>query len=268
MKVVIQDDAPAVARYGADIFREQLQKQPASVFGLATGSTPLSLYRELINSTRRGEISFSKVRSFNLDEYMDLAPQHPQSYRAFMDRELFNQIDIDTANTMVPPGDAANPLTACSEYENAIAAAGGIDIQLLGIGRNGHIGFNEPTSCLASRTRVKTLTRQTIDDNARFFDAGEFQPQLSITMGIGTIMEAKLVMLLATGKSKANAIKDMVEGPVSAWCPASALQMHPSTVVIVDEEAASELSDPEFFKHIEQQNQALLARLKSRRYPS
>ncbi|QFU76804.1 glucosamine-6-phosphate deaminase [Halioglobus maricola] len=263
MKVVILEDAAAVAHYGADIFREQLGKKPASVFGLATGSTPLSLYRELIRSNQQGDISFAQVQSFNLDEYMDLAPDHPQSYRHFMNREFFDHIDIDPARTHVPPGNAPNPLTACDEYETAIAAAGGIDIQLLGIGRNGHIGFNEPTSCLSSRTRVKTLTRETIEDNARFFSADEHQPQLSITMGIGTIMEAKLVVLLATGASKAEAIRAMVEGPVAAWCPASALQMHPSTVVIVDEEAASGLTNPGFFKHIEEQNQALLARLKA-----
>lgn len=263
MKVVILDDAAAVAKYGADLFREQLGKKPDSVFGLATGSTPLKLYQELIESNRKGEISFAEVHSFNLDEYMGLEAGHPQSYRHFMNREFFEHIDINPAHTHVPPGDAENPLTACQEYEQAIAAAGGIDIQLLGIGRNGHIGFNEPTSCLVSRTRVKTLTRETIDDNARFFSEDEFQPQLSITMGIGTIMEAKLVVLLATGESKAEAIHAMVEGPVSAWCPASALQMHPSTVVIVDEAAASGLTDPAFFKHIEEQNQALLARLKA-----
>lgn len=263
MKVVILDNASAVARYGADIFREQLQKKPDSVFGLATGSTPLSLYRELIESNRQGDISFAKAHSFNLDEYMDLPAEHPQSYRQFMNREFFDHIDIDPTNARVPPGDASNPLTACVEYEEAIRSVGGIDIQLLGIGRNGHIGFNEPTSCLTSRTRVKTLTQETIQDNARFFAEDEVQPQLSITMGIGTIMEARLVVLLATGKSKANAIKQMVEGPVSAWCPASALQMHPATVVIVDEEAANGLTNPSFFKHIEQQNQALLARLKS-----
>jgi glucosamine-6-phosphate deaminase len=262
MKVVILDEPRAVANYGVDIFRSQLHAKPASVFGLATGSTPLSLYRELIESNQRGEISFRQVHTFNLDEYMDLAPDHPQSYRQFMDREFFDHIDIDTANTCVPPGDASNPITACEEYERAIAAAGGIDIQLLGIGRNGHIGFNEPTSCLTSRTRVKTLTEETIEDNARFFKEGEYQPQLSITMGIGTIMEARLVILLATGEGKADAVKAMVEGPVSAWCPASALQMHPSTVLIVDEAAASKLTNPDFFKHIERQNQALLNRLK------
>ena len=263
MKVVILENAASVARYGADIFLEQLKKKPTSVFGLATGSTPLSLYRELIASNQQGEVSFAGVRTFNLDEYMDLAPEHPQSYRQFMNREFFDHIDIKPGNTQVPPGDAENPLIACQEYEDAIRSAGGIDIQLLGIGRNGHIGFNEPTSCLSSRTRVKTLTRETIDDNARFFSEDEFQPQLSITMGIGTIMEARLVVLLATGRSKARAVRAMVEGPVSAWCPASALQMHPSTVVIVDEDAAGELTDPAFFKHIEKQNQALLARLQA-----
>jgi glucosamine-6-phosphate deaminase len=261
MKVVILEDPTAVACYGLDIFRQQLATRPDSVFGLATGSTPLSLYKELIASNRRGEISFREVKTFNLDEYMDLPPDHLQSYRYFMDREFFSQIDIDRNNTRVPPGDADNPLLACRAYEEAIRNAGGIDIQLLGIGRNGHIGFNEPSSCLTSRTRVKTLTAETIADNARFFEAGEFQPQLSITMGIGTIMEARLVVLLATGDSKADAVKAMIEGPVSAWCPASALQMHPSTVVIIDEAAAGRLSNPEFFKHIEKHNQALLQRL-------
>lgn len=261
MKVVILDDAAAVARYGADLIREQLRNKPDSVLGLATGSTPLSLYRELIKSNQRGEISFAGVRTFNLDEYMDLPADHRQSYRFFMDREFFDHIDIRLQDTRVPPGDADNPISACREYEEAIQAAGGIDLQLLGIGRNGHIGFNEPTSCLTSRTRIKTLTRETIEDNARFFSEGESQPQLAITMGIGTIMEARLIVLLATGASKASAIRNMVEGPVSAWCPASALQMHPATVVIIDEDAAGGLTDPEFFKHIEEQNQALQARL-------
>ena len=261
MKVVILEDAAAVAGYGADLFCRQLRDKPDSVFGLATGSTPLTLYRQLIEANRRGDVSFRRARTFNLDEYMDLAPEHPQSYRHFMDRHFFDHIDIERGNTQVPPGDAADPIAACADYERAIAAAGGIDVQLLGIGRNGHIGFNEPTSCLTSRTRIKTLTRETIEDNARFFAAGEPQPQLAITMGIGTIMEARLVVLLATGASKADAVKSMVEGPVSAWCPASALQLHAATVVIVDEAAAGGLSNPQFFKHIEEQNQALLARL-------
>jgi glucosamine-6-phosphate deaminase len=261
MKVVILEQPADVACYGANIFSKQLKQKPDSVFGLATGTTPISLYRELIERNRAGELSFSQVRTFNLDEYLDLPPDHPQSYRHFMNQEFFDHIDIDKDNTRVPQGDAAHPIRACEEYERAISDRGGIDIQLLGIGRNGHIGFNEPTSCLTSRTRVKTLTRETIDDNARFFSEGEHQPHLSLTMGIGTIMDARMVVLLATGESKAPAIKAMVEGPVSAWNPASALQMHPSTVVIVDDAAASELTDPEFFKHIERENQALLTSL-------
>ncbi|MBN7795057.1 glucosamine-6-phosphate deaminase [Parahaliea mediterranea] len=261
MKVVILDNPAAVAHYGADLFQQQLARKPASVLGLATGSTPVSLYRELIARHRAGLLGFGEVRSFNLDEYLDLPATHPQSYRQFMQREFFDHIDIAPGNTRVPAGDAADPIAACEDYERAIVDAGGIDIQLLGIGRNGHIGFNEPTSCLASRTRVKTLTRETIDDNARFFRAGEPQPHMAITMGIGTIMESRLVVLLATGESKAAAVKAMVEGPVSAWCPASILQMHPATVVLVDEDAASHLSQPDFFKHIERENQALLARL-------
>ena len=261
MKVVILNNPAAVAEYGADIFARQLAQKPDSVIGLATGTTPLSLYRELITRNRAGDISFRGVRSFNLDEYLGLSATHPQSYRQFMNRELFDLIDIDSANTHVPPGDAENPIQACADYEQAISDSGGLDLQLLGIGRNGHIGFNEPTSCMTSRTRVKTLTRETISDNARFFSTGEQQPHLSITMGIGTIMEARLIILLATGEGKANAVKSMVEGPISAWNPASALQMHPSSVIIVDEAAASELTDPEFFKHIERENQALLTRL-------
>ena len=261
MKVVILERPAEVAHYGADIFSKRLQAKPDSVLGLATGSTPLSLYLELISRNQRDEFSFQHARTFNLDEYLGLAGDHPQSYRHFMNREFFEQIDIDMANTKVPTGDAANPIAACSAYEQAIKDSGGIDIQLLGIGRNGHIGFNEPTSCLSSRTRVKTLTRETITDNARFFTDGEFQPQLSLTMGIGTIMEARQIVLLATGENKADAIQAMVEGPVSAWCPASALQFHPATVVLVDDAAASKLSDPEFFKHIERQNLALLQKL-------
>ena len=261
MKVVILETAADVAHYSASIFSRQLQSKPNSVFGLATGTTPISLYKELIALTQSGELTFSQVRTFNLDEYLDLPPEHPQSYRHFMNKELFEHIDIDKNNTRVPEGDSAHPIQASEAYEQAIHDSGGIDIQLLGIGRNGHIGFNEPTSCLTSRTRVKTLTRETIEDNARFFSQGEQQPHLSLTMGIGTIMDARMVVLLATGESKASAIKAMVEGPVSAWNPASALQMHPSTVVIIDEAAAGELSDPEFFKHIERENQALLASL-------
>ncbi len=261
MKVVILKDAAEVAKYGADIFIKQIKRKPDSVLGLATGSTPVALYKELISAYQEGRVSFKNVNSFNLDEYLGLPGTHPQSYRYFMNQQLFDHIDIDKGQTAVPPGDAEDPFSACERYENNIKQKGGIDIQLLGIGRNGHIGFNEPSSSLMSRTRVKTLTRATIDDNARFFGPDEYQPHLSITMGIGTILESKKVVLLATGANKAEAIKATVEGPLTAACPASALQMHEHVVLVIDEAAASQLADVDFYKHIEVENQKLLERL-------
>ncbi|NRA84550.1 MAG: glucosamine-6-phosphate deaminase, partial [Gammaproteobacteria bacterium] len=194
MKVVILEDAAAVAKYGAAILIKQILKKPDSVLGLATGSTPVAMYDELVSAYNNNLVSFSEVKSFNLDEYLGVAGSHQQSYRHFMNEKLFNRINIDIENTLVPPGDAKNPFSACDIYEEQIVARGGIDIQLLGIGRNGHIGFNEPSSSLASRTRVKTLTQETIDDNALFFSHDEFQPHLAITMGIVTILDSKKVV--------------------------------------------------------------------------
>ncbi|WP_076416272.1 glucosamine-6-phosphate deaminase [Shewanella sp. UCD-KL12] len=261
MQIVILKNSAEVAEYGANIFIKQLQNKASSVLGLATGSTPVSLYQGLISATKEQQISFKDVMTFNLDEYLGLEGTHPQSYRYFMNEQLFDHVDIDKANTHVPPGDAENPIEACVGYEEQIKAAGGIDIQLLGIGRNGHIGFNEPSSGLMSRTRVKTLTKATIDDNARFFAEDEYQPHLSITMGIGTILDAKKVVLLATGENKADAILATVEGALTASCPASALQLHTNAVLVIDEAAASKLADRDFYKHIEAENQKLLERL-------
>ncbi len=261
MQIVILDNPEAVAAYGADIFIRRLQQTPKSVLGLATGSTPVALYQKLIEANRTGRISFQQTTTFNLDEYLGLDGDHPQSYRYFMNQQLFDHIDIDKHKTYVPPGSAENPISACEEYEQLISQSGGIDIQLLGIGRNGHIGFNEPSSGLKSRTRVKTLTQATINDNARFFSADEFQPHLSITMGIGTILDSHQVVLLATGISKAEAIYRTVEGPLSASCPASALQLHQNAVIVIDEEAAAKLEHKEFYKHIERENQALINQL-------
>lgn len=258
MQIVILDTPDAVADYGARQFIELLRAKPAAVLGLATGSTPIALYRELIRRHQAGEVSFAKARTFNLDEYLGLAGDHPQSYRHFMDRELFERIDIDPANTRVPDGAAEDPLAACDAYEAAIKDAGGIDLQLLGIGRNGHIGFNEPSSSLASRTRVKTLTPDTVEANKRFFKADEFQPNLAITMGIGTIMEARRILLLATGEGKAEAVREAVEGPVAARCPASILQMHPRATLVLDKAAAKGLKDVDFYEYIERENQRLL----------
>ncbi len=261
MQIVILPNANDVAAYGASVFIRQLSKKTNSVLGLATGSTPVALYQKLIEAYQQEKISFNKTTTFNLDEYLGLKGDHPQSYRHFMNRKLFEHINVDSNLTHVPPGNASNPISACEEYERMIENCGGIDLQLLGIGRNGHIGFNEPSSGLRSRTRVKTLTQETIDDNARFFAEGEFQPHLSITMGIGTILASRQVLLLATGASKAEAIRDTVEGPLSASCPASALQMHQSALIVIDEEAASLLKNAEFYKHIERENQALMTSL-------
>lgn len=263
MKVVILENPDAVAEYGLNIYKQQINEKPNSVLGLATGSTPIMLYKRLINAYQKSEVSFKDVTTFNLDEYLGLDGEHPQSYRYFMNEQLFDQVDINKHNTYVPNGAAKNPLQAGEEYENLIRQSGGIDMQLLGIGRNGHIGFNEPSSSLASRTRVKALTKATIDDNARFFTEDEYQPNLSITMGMGTVLDARKVVLLATGESKAEAIQATIEGPVSAACPASALQMHASATLIIDEAAASCLKDIAFYKHIEKQNQTLLQNLVS-----
>jgi glucosamine-6-phosphate deaminase len=260
MKVVILENEQLVAHYGAGLIEKQLSKKPTAVLGLSTGSTPLKLYEHLIEMCAAGTISFRDVTTVNLDEYLGLSGDHPQSYRYFMNENLFKHIDVDLQNTHVPDGIATDPRAAASEFDAKIAAIGGVDTQLLGIGHNGHIGFNEPSSSLGSRTRVKTLTARTIADNARFFKDDEYQPHLSITMGIGTILESKDIVLLATGESKAAAIRAAVEGPVSANCPASALQLHMSTTIVIDDAAASLLDDPEFYKHIERENQALVER--------
>ncbi|MCH8531631.1 MAG: glucosamine-6-phosphate deaminase [Saccharospirillum sp.] len=258
MQIIILENADQVAQYGAQQFVDLLNRQPDAVLGLATGSTPVALYQNLIQRYQAGEISFERASSFNLDEYLGLAGDHPQSYRHFMNSQLFNHIDIAPQNTHIPDGSTEDPLSTCEQYEADIVKAGGIDLQLLGIGRNGHIGFNEPSSSLASRTRVKTLTPDTVAANQRFFSEGEFQPRLSLTMGIGTIMEARRILLLATGETKSAAVREAVEGPVAARCPASILQMHPRATLVLDRAAASALKDVEFYEYIERENERLL----------
>ena len=250
MRVVITDDASAVANASAEVLCRQLVTAPASVLGLATGSTPVMLYKELVSRYQAGQVCFAKAKSFNLDEYVGIDPSHPQSYRHFMQQHLFDQVNIDPVATQVPQG-LADPKIECERYEAAITSAGGIDLQVLGLGSNGHIGFNEPTSSLASRTRIKTLTEDTITANARFFEAHEQQPTLALTMGIGTIMEARQILLLATGEHKAKAVKAMVEGPVSAMAPASVLQFHQSVTLVLDVAAASLLEAQDYYHWVE-----------------
>jgi len=258
MQVIIYDDANSVAESAADWVNTLIQEKADPVLGLATGSTPISLYQALVQQHKSGKTSFANVTSFNLDEYFDINPENPQSYRSFMKQHLFDHVDIDHNKTFLPTcNNEQNPREQGVAYEKLIEQAGGVDLQILGIGANGHIGFNEPSSSLASRTRIKTLTQQTLTDNSRLFKADEVQPKLAMTMGIATIMDARYVLLMATGKNKAKAVKDMVSGAVSANCPASVLQQHENAIILLDKEAASELEDQSYFEWADKQNREL-----------
>lgn len=251
MEVVISKDAEAGSHAAARLVARLVREKPDAVIGLATGSTPLMLYRELVRLHREEGLDFSRVSTFNLDEYIGLPRRHGQSYYRFMQDNLFSQINILPQNIHIPDGMADDVPAACAAYEQAIAAAGGIDLQVLGIGSDGHIGFNEPTSSFASRTRIKTLTRQTVADNARFFGGDESQvPHHCITMGIGTIMDARMIMMLAFGAGKAGAVADAVEGPVAAIMPASILQHHPAAKLFIDEDAASNLKLADYYRWV------------------
>lgn len=250
MKILILPDAGAAADRVAGLIAGRLRREPSAVLGLATGGTMEAVYARLIAACRAGQVSFAGVRSFNLDEYVGVAPDHPCSYWRYMREQLFDHVDIPPGAALLPRGDAADPAAEAAGYEAAIVRAGGIGLQLLGLGANGHIGFNEPTSSLSSLTRIKTLTRSTREANARFFDRPEDVPRMAITMGIGTILNADEVLLLAYGEGKAAAAARMIEGPLSASCPASALQMHRKATVVLDEAAASRLTLRDYFDSV------------------
>ncbi len=250
MEIIVQPTADAASHIAARIVAKLVREKPACVLGLATGSTPLGMYRELIRLHREEALDFSRVTTFNLDEYVGLPPEHPQSYHAFMWANLFDHINVLPERIHIPNGRAANVPAECARYEAAIQAAGGIDLQVLGIGGDGHIGFNEPTSSLASRTRIKTLTERTRADNARFFGAAQEVPLHVITMGVGTIMESRQVLLLAFGASKAKAIAAAVEGAITSMNPASILQMHPVAKALLDEPAAADLTKLDYFRWV------------------
>ncbi|MBQ3534445.1 MAG: glucosamine-6-phosphate deaminase [Clostridia bacterium] len=239
MNLIKAKDPAEVGRLAADIFQELINAKPDCVLGLATGSTPLPLYRELIQREKDGKLSFAQVRSANLDEYKGLSGDHPQSYRYFMNENLFNHISIDPANTIVPDGLAEDAEAMCAEYERKIEAMGGVDIQLLGIGHDGHIGFNEPCDHFPVATHEVELEEITRQANKRFFDSIEEVPTAAYTMGIGTVMAARKVLLLATGKDKAEIVYKSFFGPVDPMVPASILQFHGDVTVIVDEAAGS-----------------------------
>ncbi len=264
MDIVIFKDSEQVARAGAQALQDLLTKKPDAVLGLATGRTPLAMYRQLVAAYQKSSLSFRDATTFNLDEYLGIKPADPQSYRSYMQRELFDDIDIEMSNTHLPECAAGeNPLDVGPRYEEEIRARGGIDLQVLGIGQNGHIGFNEPSSSLSSRTRVKTLTRETIASNRRYFDAADSQPQLAITMGIATIMDAHEILLLATGAEKAEAVRQSIEGPVSSMWPASILQMHERVTVLLDESAAAALERRDYYNWVQDQKRLLLAQIEN-----
>ncbi|MEU1338271.1 glucosamine-6-phosphate deaminase [Streptomyces sp. NPDC005827] len=250
MEVVIVPDAAAGGGLIAEAMARLLRRKPDALLGVATGSTPLPVYQALTAKVRAGAVDTSRARVAQLDEYVGLPAEHPESYRSVLRREVLEPLGIGADAFLGPDGTAADVRAACEAYDAALAAAGGVDLQLLGIGTDGHIGFNEPCSSLRSRTRIKTLTEQTRADNARFFDGDVDQvPYHVITQGIGTILEARHLVLLATGEGKAEAVAATVEGPLAAVCPASALQLHPHATVVVDEGAAALLKHADYFRY-------------------
>lgn len=240
MEFIVAKNYEEMSRKAADVIAELVASKPDCTLGLATGSTPEGLYAQLVEDYKAGKISFKDVTTFNLDEYRGLDHDHVQSYHYFMAKHLFNNVDIDMAATHVPDGSNPDAEAACAEYEAAIKAHGGVDIQLLGLGHNGHIGFNEPNSEFVKETNCVKLTQSTIEANSRLFDSIDEVPTEAYTMGIGTIMRAKKVLVVANGKGKAEIVKKAFFGPVTPEVPASVLQFHPDVTVIVDEEAASE----------------------------
>ena len=251
MEVIVKETVRDMSKAAARMVAQVLNAKPNAVFGLATGSTPLGLYQELVRMHQEENLDFSQVTSFNLDEYVGLTQKDPQSYHHFMHEHLFKHINIPTQNIYIPSGTTDNYAAFCDWYERRIVECGGIDLQILGIGTDGHIAFNEPSSSLGSRTRIKTLAKQTIDDNARFFSSPEQVPVYAITMGVGTILEARKIVLLANGKNKAWAVAQAIEGPVTSMITASAMQLHRDCTCIVDREAASDLKMLDYYEWIQ-----------------
>jgi glucosamine-6-phosphate deaminase len=248
MEVIIKPDYDQVCAESAAIILEAWRRKNGLVLGLATGKTPLGLYERLVGLYKKGEMDFSSVVAFNLDEYLGLGETHPQSFAYYTDRNLFRQVNIRKENAHHLDGRPGDIEEHCRAYEKAIKSAGGIDVQVLGIGKNGHIAFNEPGSALSSRTRMKILTRETVEANRPFFKDERDMPRFCLTMGIGTILEAKTIILLASGKDKAEIVARAIEGPVTASVPASILQVHPRTKFVIDEAAAAGLKNGPYYR--------------------
>ena len=248
MEVVIVPDAKAGGELIAETIAALIARKKDALLGVATGSTPLPIYRALAERVAADTLDVARLRVCQLDEYVGLPKGHPESYRSVIHREVLELLGLGLDTFIGPDGTAEDIPAACAAYDAALAEAGGVDLQILGIGTDGHIGFNEPCSSLASRTRIKTLTPQTREDNARFFDSLDEVPHHVITQGIGTILEARHLVLLATGAGKAEAVAATVEGPLAALVPASALQLHPHATVVVDEAAAAQLKHADYFR--------------------
>ena len=241
MRIYCEKDYNAMSRRAAAVIAAQVVSKPDCVLGLATGSTPIGAYKQLVEWHRQGDLSFAQVHSVNLDEYVGLAPTHDQSYRYFMQNNLFDHVDILPENTNVPNGLAADAAVECARYEDVVRALGYADLQLLGLGRNGHIDFNEPCAEFPVATHLVDLTESTIEANARFFASAGDVPRQALTMGIGTIMRARSILVVASGADKAEAVRKTVNGPVTPEVPASILQLHPNVTIIGDEAALSGL---------------------------
>ena len=241
MKIYVAEDYQGMSRKAANIVSAQVILNPASVLGLATGSTPIGMYKQLIAWYKKNDLDFAQVKSVNLDEYVGLPPTHDQSYRYFMQTNLFDHINIDPASTNVPNGLAEDPEAECERYNQIIRSTGGIDIQVLGMGHNGHIGFNEPGDAFELETHVVDLTDRTIDANARFFASRDEVPRRAITMGIKSIMQARRILVVVSGEDKADIVKTAFTGPVTPKVPASILQMHPDVLLVGDKAALSKL---------------------------
>lgn len=261
MEIIVLETYNEISQAAAEIVVQSVQQAEKIVLGLATGSTPVGLYQELVARYKKNEVDFSNTVTFNLDEYVGLDPKHPESYNSFMEQHFFGEINVPAKQRYIPPSNISNLKEIdhfCRWYEEEIQRHGGIDLQILGIGVDGHIGFNESSSSLRSRTRLTTLARSTIEANSKFFDGYvDSVPKMSITMGVGTIMEANRCILLANGENKAEAVANAIEGPITASVPASALQMHPNTTIIIDAAAAKKLKHLEYYKWVYQNKREL-----------
>lgn len=257
MRVIITKDYDEMSKRAISIIVEEIRQKPHFVLGLDVSNTLIGIYKEMTRLNKEEKLDFSRIVTFNLDEYLGLGSDHPQSCRYFMDTNLFNHVNLDKRNINIPNGLTKDPDTLCWKYEKAVKEVAGMDLQVLGIGKDGHIGFNEPGSSLGSRTRIKTLTQETVKERARFFKKEDDVPRFAITMGVGTIMEARMCLLLASGERKADILVKAIEGPVSASVPASIIQHHRHVTVIADEEAAANLKLKKYYRYVEEMTKKL-----------